>query len=460
MKGVLFRYIRNVNLFLQMYKQKHLEGDFVREKLKFYQKEFDDIHLQFKKCASQFASEKKLLNEKISNLEKQNSALVESIDVSEAKLKEYIFQTNMDVSKDTKAHHSAELAANIVVLNRKSVYLECENNNLEKTIKQLKIQLLNTKNAFSYKICKMSRRNKFLANKLSILENTCKTHADVAVLQKTQETLDNINLKYRILQQEYQNFSIKDNLSIDILNESVKHLQNEKAELLKTLTYTMTKLYLKSAGGNEEILASKLAETEINEITERQRANHINNLYELVKEQLKKSEERFSEVEVHNREIMQKNTILQQKLNNLQDKIINNIDIEVFKEIQSKCNNLLKENSELSIKNEKLLQDAKNTNKKVKAEKLFMQSQEYECLNLKHQLIDLQAVSEDKAIIARLSSDLLRARLSEATSEKRIQELLEENQELEQRSELFENLLCEEIEKNKENLKQPNRQIW
>lgn len=402
---------------------------------------------------------KKLCTAKILDLEKQNTILIESVEVSEAKLKEYVFQTNLNESSDSKIHHSAQLAANIVVLNRKCVYLDGENKNLEKVIKQFKIKLSNTKNASSRRLCKMSRRSNFLANKLSITENICKTHVDATVLQETQEKFDNVSLKYRLLQQEYQNVSNKDNLSINILNESVKLLQNEKAELLQKLTTEMKKFYLKDGDENAEILASKLAETEIKEITERQRANHINNLYELVKEQLKKSEERFEELEVHNKEIIQKNIILQQKLNELQDQIINNVDIHVFKEIQEKCTNLLKENGELTSKNEKLIENVKVSNETIETQKLLMHSQEYECLSLKHQLVDLQAVSEDKAIIARVSSDLLQARLSEATTEKRIDDLLEENQELEQRCELFENLLCEEIEKSKENLKQSSRQI-
>lgn len=443
-----------------MYKQKHQENGFVKEKLKFYQKEFDDIHQQFAKVADELISQKEVLNGRICNLKKQNSTLVDIIKVYKAKLGEYIFQTNLNETCATKVHHSAELAANVVVLNRKCVYLECENNSLEETIKQLEINLSNTKSAFLHKISKMARKIKKMANRFSIFENQCKTHVDATILQTMQEKLDNISLKYRILQQDYQSISTKDNVATTILNKSVELLQNEKNKLMLHLTATMTKFYLKDVGENAEILASKLAETEVKEITERQRANHVNNLYELVKEQLKKSEERFEELEMNNKELIQKNTILQQKLNDFQDKILNCVDLYVFKEIQSKFSNLLKQYEDLTTRNEKLLEDSKCSSKTIQTQKLRIHSQEFEYLSLKHQLVDLQAISDDKAIIARLSSDLLRARLSEASCEKKLDELSEENQELEQRCEMFENLLCEEIEKNKENLNQLDKQKW
>lgn len=445
-----------------MYKEKLLENVFMKDKLKFYKKEFDNIHIQFLSIVENILSEKKSLRSITRPIKQTNKILANYAEMdNETGQDEIIVESNVTEEPNIQPQQFAELLANINVLNRKCMYLEHQENNQDLAIKQLKVVVLKIKREFQEKIYKMSRKEKYLLNKLEICENKCKTHVNATILYETQKKLDDVCFKYRQLLEEVEKIMEKKSTGeINVLNESIKLLQNEKNELVDKLDDTVAKLYLNPDNPNTETLARKLAESEVNTIIERQRANHANNLYELVKEQLSKSEERFNDLEIQNKEVLKKNLILQENFKDIQDRILNNIDISVFTDLQKKCSTLLKENAELSNKNKKLVTDVKHLNEIIQTQAVWLQSQEYTYSNLKHQLIDLQATTDEKTVIARLSSDILHARLAQTNCEKKVTDLLQENEELEDRCEILENLLFQEKEKYKENLNQLNQKIW
>lgn len=56
-------------------------------------------------------------------------------------------------------------------------------------------------------------------------------------------------------------------------------------------------------------------------LSQKNRADHTNNLYELVKEQLKKSEEKFVEFSKYGDGLLQKNSTLQERVVSLEDQV-------------------------------------------------------------------------------------------------------------------------------------------
>lgn len=414
----------------------------MKDKLIVYHSNYIKLQEEIKTIDKQAKEKIHLLNEKVQSLQDANKILEESTTIAETKLNEYLFQSNM--ASDEKVKRAAELAANIAVLNRKCLYFETQESDLNLEINNLRNELLTAENNLQQKSSELHIMENTHKTKLAIAENELKSKIDATTFLELQKNMDDLDLKYKKLLHEMNHVCSENSLELKLLTESNQSLQKEKQELQEKLKIAIAKIH------HENVVAKKLAETEVNEITERQRANHIQNLYELVKEQLQKSEDRFREFETYNKEIMHKNLILQENLKDLQNQVLNYVDPSTFKEIQTNYLNALKENETLSTINEQLKSDVKVLNSKLEAYTLWSSSKEYEFLNLKHQIVDLQAASDDKTVIARLSRDVVNARLSENKMEQKVRSVLEELEELKSKCVESENLLQIERERSTE----------
>lgn len=430
----------------------------MKDKLETYKTDFTNVEERYNKITEEIKTQTEMWNSKLQDLENRNRNLEEKAEISESKVKEFITHTNFNEDNFAKAQHSAELAANIVSLNRKCVYLETEEMNLKNKIKQTEKELLDSNTSFINISSKFERKEKELLSKIEILEVERKSLVDKKLLLDTQENLDVINLKYKQLLKDFEKVCNENKNEIAVLNQWIKDLQKDKKEVTEKLKDAMGKLYSKN-DKTEEQLSKKLSECEVNEISERQRANHINNLYELVKEQLQKSEDRFKEFELYNKEIMHKNLVFQDTLKDLQNNILNSVDLNVYKELEEKYTLLIQEKEKLEMSNSDLQEELKVLKTTLTAQKLWTSAQEYEFLSLKHQLVDLQAVTDDKTVIARLSTDVVQARLSEAKSEKKISELTEVLEEIKSKCGRYEDLLSQEKERCSSHLEQSQKKI-
>lgn len=368
----------------------------------------------------------KLLKEKVQSLQDRNNSVEEAAAIAESKLQEYITQSNLTNDETARVKHAAELAANLAVLNRKCLFFEKQESDLRKEINCLKENILITENDLRRKSCDLSTMERVLKSKLAVAENELKSKIDGETFQETQKYFDELNLKYKNLLRDYEYLCSENSLEVKMLTEASDSLREEKHELQMKLETVLMKLHGEGAEEMEGTLAKKLAETEVNEITERQRANHIQNLYELVKDQLQKSEDRSREFENNNKEIMHKNLLLQESLKDVQNKVANFMDVSSFKEVQMKYTVVLKENEALLAENENLKGDVKVLNSTLETYKHWSASQECEFLCLKHEVVDLQAATDDKTVIARLSRDVVNARLAESTMEQKVNNLTEE----------------------------------
>lgn len=352
----------------------------------------------------------------------------------------------LNLTSDEKAQHAIELAVNVAILNRKCLYFEKQESDLKQELNNLQNDLLTAENNFQQKSSELSAIEKQLKIKLTIAENELCGKVDAAALQELQKDLDDLDLKYKKLLREFNHLCSENTLEVKILNETTETLKKEKHELEEKLKIAMTRIYNQESNEDVNLIAKKLAETEVNEITERQRANHVQNLYELVKEQLQKSEDRFKEFEEYNKEIMHKNLLLQEGLKDLQNQVLNYVDSFTFKDLQTKYSGVLKENETLSLENEKLKEAAEMLNSKLESFKLWSSSQDYELLSLKHQIVDLQAATDDKTVIARLSSDVVNARLAENKMEQKVKILMQKLEECRNKCTRNEDLLKQEKE--------------
>lgn len=393
-------------------------------KLTKYKENFIIIQQQITLLYQEYLTEKQNLVDKISEYEEKMIDLEDQHKKDEEKLNLLINETSDDENLMKK---SLQLAEDNAVLKRKRDYLENSVNRLTLQITSLQNDLNSAEIVCVKKINDLSLKNSCLKNTLDSVTEQLKFSVDVDDYNVLKNNFENLTVKYRDLLANFRQIEKDKQFQFKMLEEIAKNLQKEKSELeskLITLHEKLHKCHCVNNNETEESLANKLAVAETNEINERQRADHTNNLYELVKEQLQKSEERCKQIDKYNTEILQKNLVLQEQLKDAENKLINYVDIQTYKSLQSKHNDLLQANEKLSS----CLNDLKeeiNVLKKSAVSVSYWNS-EGELLDLKHQIIDLQAVSDEKMQIARLSNELHLSKMQEADRIRKIEHLTEQ----------------------------------
>nr|XP_022901566.1 centrosomal protein of 290 kDa isoform X1 [Onthophagus taurus] len=386
----------------------------VEEKLNSLSKEYNEAKLNWE-------NEKLMLSDTADDLS-------EKVEVLEKKLEE-IKKFHLSENDAFKIKQVSELAGEVVILNRKTLYLKNENEKYLGDIDRLKSDSLKNEIDLMKSVKLTNEINDSLLNKITRLEVELKNKIDLNLFLKLQNNFDDLTIKHRGLLGEISTIKSNENRELQALNVIIKNLKEEKLTILEKTQDLLIKINsfeaskLVEIDKNIEMLTKKLSQCEINEITERQRANHMNNLYELVKEQLKNSEERLHDFEKYNKEIMEKNLKLQETIKNGQNQILIEPFFENDDDLKKKYENalieidVLKKNlNEIKFKNEIDEKYEKNWKSSTAA-------YEFEILSLKHQILDLQAAGDDKAVISRLSSDVVQARLLQAEANRKFDSL-------------------------------------
>lgn len=327
-----------------------------------------------------------------------------------------IFKSQVKVLTDNQSEDSmikklAEFSAADILNKRKITFLEQQTNKLTKDKECLEQNFENNKEDLLKELKELTKTNDILKSKLEVLDIKLKMSVDSDLFNETKINLLNLTEKHRQLSQNFEKTSEEKQLELNILKETNKYLETNKNELKSRLTDVLTKLYSfeninQHIDDGIEKLSKKIAESEVKEISERQRADHTNNLYELVKEQLHKSEERLQDFSKYNDTILRKNLLLQEQLKDVEIKLCEYVDKEEFNQVKLENCKLLEEvnNLKVQLKTEMLLRE----DIKIKESKQINWSakKEQELLSLKHQIVDLIAVSDEKMLIAQLHSDI------------------------------------------------------
>ncbi|KAK4881329.1 hypothetical protein RN001_004648 [Aquatica leii] len=394
------------------------------QKLEEYKTSFYISEQQIKILYKEYIEQKQFWKDKEQDYSKCIESLQDDVAILNSKLIEF---TNINEEEYKKIEKIAELSSNVVKLNRKCVYLENEELRLSSEVKKLKTFLATAEHNVLEKISKYKNEFDKMQVHISNLENKLELSVSSVALINVQNRLDKLTIKYRQTLQEVQILKFMYDKDTVLLHETVKSLENHKINLQQQLLKATVDLHAHEAtsiSNGAENISKKLAQTEISEIAEKQRANHMTNLYSLVKEQLQKSENRLQEQEKMNKEILGKNLVLQETIKTLEDQIINYIAPEIFTELKEKCITLEQKQQKLTIDNNKLKNDLALLRKSQSTDEQV--NENFEVLNLKHQILDLQSTSDDKALIARLSSEVVYARLAETDAQNKIEDLSNE----------------------------------
>ncbi|XP_050500647.1 centrosomal protein of 290 kDa [Diabrotica virgifera virgifera] len=356
----------------------------------------------------QILSSKIELQETLQSTQKKFDNLKDEHELVLEKLKILISETD-----EEKVKKINEVIGSNVTLNRKVVYLENESKKLVGKIELLENDFKVKETIYLKNIQNIENDKKTLESRLNVEKNLNSTSISFDNYKDMQNNLNRMTAKYRELAATIQRQEEDISLEYTILLETQKYLESDKEELTKKLVTLMSNHTLVEIRGTDdkiEKLSQKLAEAEVREINERQRANHINNLYKLVKEQLNKSEEKFKDFSKFNEELLKKNISFQEQLKKMEETICDSIDRLIYEQVKKENSELVKENESLSINLNNIKSELEIEKQSKEFEKTWNNSKEQELLNLKHQIVDLISVSDEKVIIAQLSGDVLQNR--------------------------------------------------
>ncbi|XP_066247747.1 centrosomal protein of 290 kDa [Euwallacea similis] len=304
------------------------------------------------------------------------------------------------------------LKQEITLERKKSNYLLKQNSNFQDDLAKVKVTFDAALKRHSVYAENLLRKIVHLNIQQNLKNNQDVTLMDSNTFRELQNSLNEYIRKYRqiLTEIEIQQSRHDSEQEVFKLKESdlIKEINELKDKLNKSLNKSIQELYRYDA--NVLPLSEKVAKLEIDALSQKNRADHTNNLYELIKEQLKKSEEKFIEFSKYGDGLLQKNMVLQERIVQLEDQVILGVSPELYKELGEKANCLIKENEELLKENaiiqEKILKHTELSYQGVRWNK----EKEQELLGLKHEIIDLTATSDDKAVIDSLYCDLTKSR--------------------------------------------------
>ncbi|KAM9072501.1 centrosomal protein of 290 kDa isoform 4-T6 [Megaptera novaeangliae] len=169
---------------------------------------------------------------------------------------------------------------------------------------------------------------------------------------------------------------------------------------------------------NSEIvsISKKITMLEMKELNERQRAEHSQKMYEHVKTSLKQVEERNFELETKFAELTKINLEAQKVEQMLRDELADSVSKTVSDADRQHILELEKSEMELKVEVSKLKEISDIAKRQVEILNTQQQSREKEVESIRMQLLDYQAQSDEKALIAKLHQHLVSLQVSEATA--------------------------------------------
>ncbi|XP_027510014.1 centrosomal protein of 290 kDa isoform X5 [Corapipo altera] len=272
----------------------------------------------------------------------------------------------------------------------------------------------------------------------------------IAALQKVLDgsvplsELEVANKQYNALTAKYRDMLQKDNLLVQRTtnmehmeheNESLKaqiNSLNKELEITKEKLHTveqaweqMTKLGDDSsmdkatkAITNSEILSisKKITMLEMKELNERQRAEHSQRMYEHLRNTVKQVEERNFELETKFAELTKINLEAQKVEQELRDELSKSVSKAVSDADRRQIMDLEKREMELKIEVSKLRELSDVAKTQVEVLEARQQYRDKEVESLRMQILDYQAQSDEKAVIAKLHQDIIALQGSESVA--------------------------------------------
>ncbi|XP_039243234.1 centrosomal protein of 290 kDa isoform X2 [Pipra filicauda] len=410
-----------------------------------YKRKFAVIRHQQGLLYKEYQSQKESWQKESEDIKEEMKKLEEQKEQDATKIKAYsnlldALQLDPDETKKVLAENNRKIT--VLRVNEKSLTRQCTTllemeRHLRKENEKLKGEITHMETAVIGKIGNLQRFKEMASFKIAALQKVLDGSVPLSELEVANKQYNALTAKYRDMLQkdnllvqrttnmehmEHENESLK--AQINSLNKELE-ITKEKLHTVEQAWEQMTKLGDDSsmdkatkAITNSEILSisKKITMLEMKELNERQRAEHSQRMYEHLRNTVKQIEERNFELETKFAELTKINLEAQKVEQELRDELSKSVSKAVSDADRRQIMDLEKREMELKIEVSKLRELSDVAKTQVEALEARQQYRDKEVESLRMQILDYQAQSDEKAVIAKLHQDIIALQGSESVA--------------------------------------------
>uniref|UniRef100_A0A8C3U9K6 Centrosomal protein 290 n=1 Tax=Catharus ustulatus TaxID=91951 RepID=A0A8C3U9K6_CATUS len=356
-------------------------------------------------------------------------------------------QMDPDETKKVLAENNRKIT--VLRVNEKSLTRQCTTllemeQHLRKENEKLKGEITHMETAVTGKIGNLQRFKEMACFKIAALQKVLDGSVPLSELEVANKQYNALTAKYReILQKD--NLLVQRTTNMEHMereNESLKaqiNSLNKELEITKEKLHTVEQAWEQmtelgddnamdkatKAITNSEILSisKKITMLEMKELNERQRAEHSQRMYEHLRCTVKQIEERNFELETKFAELTKINLEAQKVEQELRDELSKSVSKAVSDADRRQIMDLEKREMELKIEVSKLRELSDVAQTQVEALEARQQYRDKEVEYLRMQILDYQAQSDDKAVIAKLHQHIVALQGSESVAVSKLEKL-------------------------------------
>ncbi|XP_063223757.1 centrosomal protein of 290 kDa-like [Bacillus rossius redtenbacheri] len=417
----------------------------LKTKLEEFGKEYNVLHHQQGLLYQHYGEEKVTWEEEARRLEKDKLSLRGTVEELQSKVEE--LESNLTAvaagEGETRqlaesARRAAEFREKNTQLERKLQALQDNEKKLEQENEKLNMQIIEMESTVTSKINELTRQKEVLSFQVKSLQSSLQDSVPLHVLEEASRQQADVVAKYTDLLQREQILLCEKQYS-EWLQAEVETLQSNKCELERALQEAKEKLHLNEAlvsVGQETVtkdthddqivmLSKKLAALEVQLTHEKQKADHAEKMFSILKEQITQLEERNTYLESSNADLVKETASLQQA-KELQNSLSVTMDLSEIHQVKEKCTELEKELLVLRQESDRRREVADVARRQVRALELGQAGRQLQLEFARRQVLDLQSASDDKMTIGRLGHEVLTAKLAEMAASKKAEHLKSE----------------------------------
>ncbi|XP_028939878.1 centrosomal protein of 290 kDa, partial [Antrostomus carolinensis] len=430
---------------IQELENKELSLKQLEDAVKDYKRKFAVIRHQQGLLYKEYQSLKETWQKESEVMKEEKKKLEEQKEQDAIKVKAYsnllsALELDPDETKKVLAENNRKITVfrvNERSLTRQYTTLLETEQHLRKENEKLKGEITYMETAVTGKIGNLQRFKEMASFKIAALQKALDGSVPLSELELANKQYNALTAKYRDLLQkdnslvqrttnmehvEHENESLK--AQINLLNKELE-ITKEKLHTVEQAWEQMTKLgdddamdKATKAITNSEILSisKKITMLEMKELNERQRAEHSQQMYEHLRSTVKQVEERNFELEAKFAELTKINLEAQKVEQELRDELSKSVSKAISDADRRQIMDLEKREMELKIEVSKLRELSDIAKMQVEAMEARQQYRDKEVESLRMQILDYQAQSDEKAVIAKLHQHIIALQGSESVA--------------------------------------------